>query len=66
MEPQQLGNSPGPGPKVVERQRVAKEQAAPRFGNWTVQSEMKGVLGRVFAGTAGRILVSANSEETKA
>ena len=26
MEPHKPGSSPGPGPKVVERQRVAKEQ----------------------------------------
>ena len=25
MEPQKPGNSPGPGPEVVEKQRVAKE-----------------------------------------
>ena len=25
MEPQKLGNSPGSGPEVVQRQRVAKE-----------------------------------------
>ena len=28
MEPQNPGNSPGPGPEVVERQRVAIKQAA--------------------------------------
>ena len=28
MEPQNLGNSPGPGSEVIERQNVAKERAA--------------------------------------
>ena len=28
LEPQKLGNSPGSGPKVVKRQRVAKESVA--------------------------------------
>ena len=32
MEPQKLGNSPGPGPEVVQRQRVAKERAVQRVG----------------------------------
>ena len=59
MEPQKLGNSPGPGPEVVERQRVAKEQAAQRVRSWTVQNEIRDVLGQVSAGAA-RILDSAN------
>ena len=65
MEPQKPGNSPGPGPKVVERQRVAKERAAQRVRSWIVQNEMRGVLGRVFASAAGRIFDSAYSEEKK-
>ena len=32
-----------------------------RVRSWTVQNEMRGVLGRVSAGAAGRILDSANS-----
>ena len=28
MEPQKTGNSLGPGPEVVQRQRIAKERAA--------------------------------------
>ena len=28
MEPQKLGNSPGSGPEVVKRQRIAKESIA--------------------------------------
>ena len=63
MEPQKQGNSPGSGPEVVERQRVAKEQAAQRVRSWTVQNEMRGVLGRVSTDTAGRILDSANPRE---
>ena len=46
MEPQKPDNSPGPGPEVVERQRVAKEQAAQRVRSWTVQNEMRGIRRR--------------------
>ena len=63
MEPQKPGNSPGSGQEVVKRQRVAKEQAARRVRSWTVQNEMRGVLGRVSTGAAGRILDSANPRE---
>ena len=66
MEPQKPGNSTGPGPEVVEGQRVAKGRAAKRVCSWTVQSEMRGVLGRMSAGAAGRILDSANFKETRA
>ena len=55
------GKSPGPGPEVVERQKIAKEQATLRVHSWTVQNEMKGVLGRVSASAARRIFDSANS-----
>ena len=61
IEPQKPGNSPGPGPEVVERQRVAEERAVRRLRSWTVQNEMRGVLGRMSAGAAERILDSANS-----
>ena len=60
MEPQKPGNSQGPGPEVVESQRVSKERVAQGVCGWTVQNEMRGVLGRVSAGAAGRILDSAN------
>ena len=63
MEPQKPGNSPGPRPEVVEKQRVAKERAAQRARSWTVQNEMRGVLGRVSAGAAGRTLNSANPRD---
>ena len=63
MEPQKPGNSPRSGPEVVKRQSVAKERAAQKVRSWTVQNEMRGVLGRVSTGTAGRILDSANSRE---
>ena len=66
MEPQKPGNSPGPGPEVVKGQRVAKERAAQRVRSRTVQNEMRGVLGRVSAGAAGRILDSANPKEIRA
>ena len=66
MEPQKPGNSPRPGPEIKKRQRVAKERAAQRVRSWTVQNEMSGVLGRVSAVTAGKILDSANPEEITA
>ena len=51
---QKPGNSPGPKPEIVNtsRQRVAKERATQRVRSWTVQNEMKGVLGRVSASAA--------------
>ena len=66
MEPQKLGNPPRQGSEVVESHRVAKERAAQRVRSWTVQNEMRGVLGRVSAGAAGRIFDSANSSEGRA
>ena len=57
IESQNPGNSPGPGPEVVERQRVAKERVAQRDRSWIVQNEMRGVLGRESAGAASRILI---------
>ena len=65
MEPQKLVNSPGSGPEIVKRQRVAKERAAQRVRSWTVQNEMRDVLGLVSAGAAGRILNSANPREIR-
>ena len=65
MEHQTPDNSLGPGPEVVKRQRVAKERAAHRVRSWTVQNEMGGVLGRVSAGAAGKILDSANPREIR-
>ena len=65
MEPQKPGNSPGSGPEVVKRQRVAKERAAQRVRSWTVQNEMRDVLGRVSTGTLGGILNSANPREIR-
>ena len=65
MEIQKPGNSPGSGPKVVKRQRVAKERAAQRVRSWIVQNEMRGVLGWVSTGAAGRILDSANPREIR-
>ena len=65
IEPQKPGNSPGSGPEVVNRQRVAKESAAQRVRSWTVQNEMRSVLGQVSAGAAGRILDFANPREVR-
>ena len=66
MEPQKPGNFPRPGPEVVIRERVAKERAAQRVGSWTEQNEIKGVLGRVSAGAAGRILDSGYPRKIRA
>ena len=63
MEPQKPSNSPGSGPEVVKRQTLARERAAQRVRTWTVQNEMRGVLGRVSTGAARRILDSANPRE---
>ena len=40
MEPQKQGNSPGPGPEVVDYRKTESRQ---KVCSWTVQNEMKGV-----------------------
>ena len=65
MDPKKPDNFPGAGPKIVERERVAKKQAAQRVRTWTVQNETTDVLGRMIAGAARRILDSAPSRETR-
>ena len=60
IEAQKPGNSPGSGPEVVERQKIAKERAAQKVRSRAVQSEMTGVVGRVSASAAITILDSAN------
>ena len=45
------GKLPRLGSEIVERQRVAEMQVAQRVRCWTVQNEMRGVLGRMTAGT---------------
>ena len=52
VESQKPGKSQGSGPEVVERQRIAKEQADQRIHSWTVQNEMRAVPGQMTAGTA--------------
>ena len=52
MEPQKPGNSPGPGPEVVERQRIANERVVQRVRSWTAKNEMRDVLGLMNAGAA--------------
>ena len=47
------------------RKTVAKERAAQTVRSWTGQNEMRGVLGRVSAGAAGRILNSVNPSEIR-
>ena len=66
MEHYKLQNSPGSGPEVVKRHRVAKKQAALRVRSWTVQNDMSGVLGQVFGGASGRIFNFANPREIRA
>ena len=66
MEHQKPGNSPGSGIEVAERRKTAKERARQRVRSWTVQNKMRGVLGRVSASAAGRILDSANLREIEA
>ena len=65
MEPQKPGRSSEFEAEVVERQRVTKERAAPRVRRRTVKNEMRGVLGRVSAGAAGRIFDSSSSREIR-
>ena len=36
---------PGPGPEVVKRHRVVKERATQGVHSWTVQNEIRDVLG---------------------
>ena len=66
MELQKPGNYPEPRPEVVKRKKVAKERAAKTVCSWTVQNEMRGVLGRMFAGAAGKVFDSANPAEIRA
>ena len=49
-------------PRVWTRGRREIESRQ-RVRSWTVQNEMRGVLGRVSRGAAGRILSSANPRE---
>ena len=65
MEPQKPENYPGPGPEIVERQKVTNERAAQRVRSWTVQNEMKSVLGRVYASAAGWIHDSSNPRDIR-
>ena len=48
------------------RKIVTKERAVQRVRSWTVQNEMRGVLGRVSAPTAKRILDSTIPREIRA
>ena len=47
--------------ETESRQRVS----AAKSPSWTMQNEMRGVLGQVSTGAAGRILSSANPRETR-
>ena len=58
---QNPGSFPGPGPEVVR-----EERAVQIVRSWTVQNEMRGVLGLVSTGAARRILDSVNPKEVRA
>ena len=51
-------------PRVWTRGR-RETKSRQTVGSWTVQNEMRGVLGRVSAGAAGRILNSANPSKIR-
>ena len=51
--------------RVVERKEVVKERAAHKFHSWTVQNEMRSVLGRMTIGAARRILNSSNARKIR-
>ena len=51
-------------PRVWTRGR-REIQSRQRVRSWTVQNEMRGVLGRVSTGAAGRILSSVNPREIR-
>ena len=61
--PQKPRNFSGPGPAVVERQKIAKERAAQRVRCWAVYDEVKGVVGWVSSTAAEKIFDSANPTE---
>ena len=63
MEPQKPGNSPGPGPEVVET-TIAEDRAVQRVRSWTVQDER--CPGTSVCRPAGRILDFANLKEIRA
>ena len=61
-EAEQLSRVWTRGRKEIEsRQRVS----GAKVRSWTVQNEIRGVLGRVSTGAAGRILSSANPREIR-
>ena len=64
MEPQKPGNSTGSGTRGL-RERESPKSERRRVRSWTVQNEMRDVLGRVSTGAAGRILDSANPGEVR-
>ena len=47
------------------RDRESPKSERRRVRSWTVQNEMRGVLGRVSAGAAGSILDSVNPREIR-
>ena len=69
MEENHEASEAGQLPRVWTRGHRGTENCQKVSGaksrSWTVQNEMRGVLGRVSAGTAGRILDSANPRKIK-
>ena len=55
--------APGPGAEIVQRKSPKSEWR--RVRSWTKQNQMRGVLGRMTAGAAGRILDFVNFSERK-
>ena len=64
MEPQKPDTYPRPEEAVLGKE-VAKERAEKRFRIMTVQNETRGVLDRMTADAAQRILNPANSREIR-
>ena len=65
-EAPEVGKLPRAWTEVVQRQKIAIEQETQRVHSWTVQNEMRGVLGQVSTSAAKRILGSTNSREIRA
>ena len=64
MEPQKPNNSPGPGPEVIKRQKVAKERVVQRVRSWTVQNKMRDVLCWMTGVTREHKFLSGYREDT--
>ena len=61
----EVGQLPRAWTRGCRETEVAKESVGKRVRSWTVQNEMRGILGELSAGAAGRILDSANHREIR-